>query len=89
MKDFKNLEGFDGVKDWATWRTNVKERIAVGHRFGVPDETIRAIGVKIGDYLADTIFPTTREEELLRQMWKVATPEEKNVIATLVFKIVQ
>ncbi len=89
MRDLRNLKGFDGVKDWATWRTSVKERIAVGHRFGLSDETIRAIGVKIGDYLAETIFPTTHEEELLRQMWKVATPEEKSVIATLVFKIVQ
>jgi len=44
--------------------------------------------VKIGDFLATKVCPQTKEEELLKQMWDVATPEERKVIATLMFKMV-
>lgn len=89
MGDMKSLRGFDWVKDWSTWRANVKERIAVAHKFGVPDETVKAIATKVGDLLAEKSCPATQEEELLKEMWNVATPNERKTITTLIFKMVQ
>ena len=68
MKEMKSLQGFDWVKDWPTWRTNLKERVAVAHRFGVPDETLKTIAVKVGDFLANKVWPATKEDELLKEM---------------------
>ncbi len=89
MGEMKSLRGFDWVNDWPTWRDNVKERIAVAHKFGVPDETVRAIATRVGDLLAKKASPTTQEEKLLREMWNVATPDERKTITTLILKMVQ
>ncbi len=89
MGDMKSLRGFDWVNDWPTWRDNVKERIAVAHKFGVPDETVRAIATRVGDLLAKKASPTTQEEKLLKEMWNVATPDERKTITTLILKMVQ
>jgi hypothetical protein len=83
------LRGFDWVNDWPTWRDNVKERIAVARKFDVPDETVRAIATQVGDLLANKASPTTREEKLLKEMWNVATPDERKTIAALILKMAQ
>ena len=89
MGDMKSLRGFDWVNDWPTWRHNVKERIAVAHKFGVPDETVRAIATRVGDLLVRKVSPTTQEEKLLKGMRTVATPDERKTITTLILKMVQ
>jgi len=88
MERFKCLSALDYVKDWDTWRKTLKEGIAEARKFGVSDETIKSMAVKMGDFLANKVCPQTKEEELLKQMWDVATPEERKVIATLMFKMV-
>lgn len=86
MRCTKSLNAFDCVSNWETWRTNVKERIAVAHRFGVPDETIKTIAVKVGDFLAEKVCPATKEEELLKEMWSGGTADERKTMTTLILK---
>ncbi len=88
MERFKCLSALDYVKDWDMWRNTLKEGIAEARKFGVSDETIKTMAVKMGDFLATKVCPQTKEEELLKQMWDVATIEERKVIATLMFKMV-
>ncbi len=89
MERFQCLSAMDFVKDWDTWRGTLKEAIAEAHRFGVSEETIKNLGVKVGDFLAKKVCPATKEEELLKEMWDIATPEERKTIATLIFKMVK
>ncbi len=89
MGNMKGLQGFDFPDDWAIWKAKVKERIAIAHRFGLPEETVRNIAVKVGDFLAEKGHPATKEEELLKEIWNVATPDEKETITTLIFRIAQ
>jgi hypothetical protein len=77
------------VKDWNTWRKTLKEGIAQAQKFGVAEETIKNLAVKIGDFLAEKVCPQTKEEELIKEMWDIATPEERKTIATLIFKMVK
>jgi hypothetical protein len=35
------------------------------------------------------VCPATKEEELLKEMWEIATPSERKVIGTLIFKMVK
>jgi hypothetical protein len=35
------------------------------------------------------VCPQTKEEELLKEMWDIATPEERKTLATLMFKMVK
>ena len=77
------------MKDWNTWRKTLKEGITQAKKFGVSDETIQNLAVKIGDFLAEKVCPQSKEEELLKEMWDIATLEERKTIATLMFKMVK
>ena len=77
------------MKDWNTWRKTLKEGITQAKKFGVSDETIQNLAVKIGDFLAEKVCPQSKEEELLKEMWDIATIDERKTIATLMFKMVK
>jgi hypothetical protein len=79
----------DYVKDWDTWRKTLKEGIAEAKKLGVSDETIQSLGLNIGSFLAEKVCPQTKEEQLLKEMWDIATIEERKTIATLMFKMVK
>jgi hypothetical protein len=79
----------DFLKDWTTWRNSLKEGISMARKMGVSDEEIQDLATKVGDLLVEKVCPATKEEELLKEMWEIATPAERKVIATLIFKMVQ
>ena len=58
-------------------------------KMGMSDEEIQSWATKVGDLLVEKVCPATKEEELLKEMWEIATPSERKVIATLIFKMVK
>ncbi|MBE0479636.1 MAG: DUF3243 domain-containing protein [Dehalococcoidia bacterium] len=84
----KCIEAMDFMKDWDTWRKTLKDSIEEGRKYGMSDDTIKRLSVAVGDYLALKVCPATKEEELLRDLWSVATQDERKVLATLIFKMV-
>jgi len=88
MEKMKCLESMDFVKDWHTWRDTLHEAIAGARKFGVSDDVIKDLSVRMGEFLAEKVCPATKEEQLLKEMWDVATPGERKTIATLMFKLV-
>lgn len=88
MKITKCLDSMDFVKDWQTWRETLHEAIAGAKKFGLSDDVIKDMSVKVGDFLAEKVCPATKEEQLLKEMWDVATPEERRTIAALMLKLV-
>ena len=89
MEREKCLQAMDFLKDWKTWRESLNEAISAARSFGVSDETIKKMTVKVGDYLAQKVCPATKEEELLKEMWDAATPDERKALAGLIFKMVE
>jgi sulfur relay (sulfurtransferase) DsrC/TusE family protein len=83
------LQGMDFMKDWKSWRETLNEGIQQARKFGVSDETIKKMSVRVGDFLAEKVCPATKEEELLKEMWDAATPDERKTIAGLMFKMVE
>ena len=88
MEIMKCLDSMDFVKDWQTWRDTLHEAIAGAKKFGLSEDVIRDMSVKVGDFLAEKVCPATKEEQLLKEMWDVATPEERRTIAALMLKLV-
>lgn len=90
MEDtLKCINAMDFVKDWASWRGHLQDAIKRGREFGMSDEMIQKLSVKVGDFLAKKICPATPEEELMKELWEVATQEERKTLATLMFKLVE
>jgi sulfur relay (sulfurtransferase) DsrC/TusE family protein len=88
MEIMKCLDSMDFVKDWQTWRETLHEAIAGAKKFGLSDDVVKDMSVKVGDFLAEKVCPATKEEQLLKEMWDVATPEERRTIAALMLKLV-
>jgi sulfur relay (sulfurtransferase) DsrC/TusE family protein len=88
MEITKCLDSMDFVKDWQTWRETLHEAIAGAKKFGLSDDVIKDMSVKVGDFLAEKVCPATKEEQLLKEMWDVATLEERRTIAALMLKLV-
>ncbi len=89
MERDKCLQAMDFLKDWKTWRESLGEAISAARKFGVSDDTIKKMSVKVGDFLSEKVCPATKEEELLKEMWDAASPDERKIIAGLIFKMVE
>ena len=88
MERLKCVSAMDFIKDWTTWRETLHEGIQAARKLGVSDEKIQALATKVGDFLAEKVCPATKEEELLKELWDIGTPDERKVLATLIFKMV-
>jgi sulfur relay (sulfurtransferase) DsrC/TusE family protein len=89
MERDKCLQAMDFLKDWKTWRESLGEAISAARKFGVSDDTIKRMSAKVGDFLSEKVCPATKEEELLKEMWDAASPDERKTIAGLIFKMVE
>jgi hypothetical protein len=85
----KCINALDFVKDWASWREHLQDAIKRGKDFGMSDDMIQNLSVKVGDFLAKKVCPATPEEQLMKDLWGVATQDERKTLATLMFKLVQ
>ena len=88
MESLKCLNAMDFVNNWAQWRNTLKDAIQKGRDFGLSDDAIQKLSVKVGDFFATKVCPATPEEELMKELWDTATVEERKTLATLIFKIV-
>lgn len=86
-KKLECLNMMDFVGNWAEWRKNLRRAVSVGKKVGMSEEEIEGLAAQIGDFLAEKVCPATPEEELLKEMWAAATPEERRVIAGLMVKM--
>ena len=89
MDELKCVNALDFVGDWNQWRNTLKQGIQQARKLGVSEETIQNMAAKVGDFLVAKVCPATKEEELLKDLWNVGTPDERKVLATLIFKLVQ
>ena len=85
----KCINAMDFLKDWGAWRGHLQDAIKRGRDFGMSDQMIKNISVKVGDFLANKVCPATPEEQLMKELWEVATQEERKTLATLMFKLVE
>ncbi len=86
-KKLQCINMMEYVGDWAEWRKNLRRAVGVGKKVGMSEDEIEALATQIGDFLAEKVCPATPEEELLKEMWHVATPEERRIIAGLMVKM--
>jgi hypothetical protein len=83
----KCINALDFTKDWTTWRETLRDGIATAKGIGIPDEDIKDMAVRLGDFLAEKVCPATKEEELIKEIWTVAEPEERKVLANIIFRM--
>lgn len=81
------LTGGDFTRDWNQWKNTVGEAIKTAHKIGMPDKLIELASVKVGDFLTTRLCAESKEEALIKELWGVASPQEREVLGKLLFKI--
>ncbi len=77
------------TQNWSSWKGTLKEAIMVGKGMGLTDEEIKEIATRFTDFLSDRVCAETSEEELLKGMWDAAGPDERKVMVSIFFKMLQ
>ena len=85
----KCINALDFVKDWTAWTGHLQDAIKRGREFGMSDDMIQHLSVRVGDFLAKRVCPATPEEQLMKDLWGVATQDERKTLAKLMFKLVE
>jgi hypothetical protein len=85
----KCMNSLDFTQDWDTWRGTLKGAIATAQDMGISDEEIKDMAVRLGDFLAEKVCPATKEEELIKEIWSAADPDERRVLAGVFFRMLQ
>jgi hypothetical protein len=56
---------------------------------GMSDETLGKITNKFADFLADNVEPHNKEEELLGEMWQVASEKEQKTLSRIILRLIE
>lgn len=76
-------KGFD-VSDFPKELANV---IVDGEKHGVSDELMAKGMVSVGNLMGQFVKPDSPEEALMKEMWEIASDNEKMTMANLVLRI--
>jgi hypothetical protein len=76
------LETFD------KWKEFLADRVNAAQATGMSDEMIAKLAYQIGGFLDDKIDPENGEERLLKELWDVASEEERKTMARMMVKLV-
>ena len=81
------LKGGDFMKDWDQWKQTVGEAIKTARKLGMPDKLIEVASVKVGNFLSTRVCAESPEERLIKDLWDVASQEDRKVLGKLLFKL--
>ena len=79
----------DILGDFDEFKSYLSKRIQLGKTAGLNEEQLANTAQKIADYLADKVEPRNREEQLLKELWKVGTKEEQHMLAHMLVKLAE
>jgi hypothetical protein len=82
----KCVELMDFSTCWADWKSALKQSIESSRTY-YQDETVQVLLSKLDDFLSKKVCASSIDEEVIDAMWVVATPEERQTMATLFLKV--
>ncbi len=77
------------MKDWNAWRATIRDAIAQARKLGLSDKRIQDLSERFINFLAEKVCPATPEEELLKEMWNTAAPDERKALVAILFKMME
>jgi hypothetical protein len=75
--------------DFNEFKSYLSKRIQLGKAAGLNEEQLANTAQKVADYLADKVEPRNREEQLLKELWKVGNEEEQHMLAHMLVKLAE
>jgi hypothetical protein len=83
------INKIDAFTEWTNWKNTLSKAVNFGESFGMSENTIENIAIKVGNVLAARVDPENREQRLLQELWKVGDDSDRKVLAKVIVKMVE
>lgn len=75
--------------DFNEFRTYLSKRVQLGKTAGLNEEQLAKTAEKVAGYLAENVTPRNKQEQLLKELWKVGSEEEQHSLAHMLVKLAE
>lgn len=73
---------------WDSWKRYLGQAVEFAEEIGVSKDKIKSTAQEVGQFLADQVPPATPEQKTIKELWQVANNDEKQVLTSLMMKLV-
>ena len=87
LESFSTDEKNDILKSFTTFKDYLSDKVKIGEKMGLSDETLVKATEKVAGYLAANEEPRNREEHLLQQLWKTADKDQQHALSHMLLKL--
>lgn len=74
---------------WQAWKNMLGKIVNAAESVGISDDRVSNTAYRVGDFFADNFDPDNREQRVLKELWDEADKEQKQVLATLMVRVVE
>lgn len=76
------------LDNWSDWKNFLGDRLHQAQHEGMDGKVVSELAYQIGDYLSNQVEAKNDQEQVLADLWSVASPEEQHAIANMMVKLV-
>lgn len=73
---------------WDTWKQTLGQAVEFAEELGIAREQIASMAQQVGDLLAQNVPPINPEQKAVKELWEVATANERKILADLMTRLV-
>ena len=84
-----DLNNIDTINDWDKWKKTLAKAVSVGETVGLSQDSIKELGVKVGEFLASNVDPENHEQRVLKELFEVGNKKEREVLTNMIIKMAQ
>ncbi|MGM8214536.1 DUF3243 domain-containing protein [Bacillaceae bacterium W0354] len=77
------------LNNFEHWKDFLGDRLNQAQQKGVSQESINDLAYEVGEHLAQSVDAKNDEQAILRDLWSVASEDERRAIASMMVKLVQ
>ncbi|SJZ31325.1 DUF3243 family protein [Selenihalanaerobacter shriftii] len=77
------------LDSFSHFRKILSKQVNMAESVGMSDDSLTKITNRLADFLADNVEPRNKEEELLGEMWQVASEDEQMVLSKLILRLIE
>lgn len=82
-----DLNNIDTINDWDKWKKALVKAVSIGETVGLSQDSIKDLGVKVGEFLASNVDPENHEQRVLKELFEVGTKKEREALTNMIIKM--
>lgn len=82
-----NMLNTDTNPSWDNWKRALGQAVEYAQEIGIAKEHLHSMAYQLGDILANNVPPANPEQKAIKELWDVASVEEKQTLTNLMTKL--